>query len=269
MLRLFISFSLFVVSLFPHPLISEAPNSFASIPSTVETVPTSIPAVTPAIEVPVVVPPPAPKVTKEVVLDVPLHYQIYTLSCEAASLQMALAQKGITENQNDLLAQIGIAEPYQSSMQNGVMIWGDPNLGFVGNVKGFFSTKGGAGLMSATGWGVNNAPIAKVAATFRPESQAYSNFTSEQIIRELDLGNPIIFWHVPDSYTPGTITYQTPAGNTISFSRNHVAVISGYEIIDGATRFFISDPLYGEYSLQKSTLERRMAKYNGDVVVVR
>ena len=37
----------------------------------------------------------------------------------------------------------------------------------------------------------------------------------------------------------------------------------------GKRLFFISDPLYGEYTLQESTLARRMAKYNGDVVVVR
>jgi uncharacterized protein YvpB len=215
---------------------------------------------------PVVIIPSLP--IKYVALKVPLHHQIYNLSCEAASLEMALGEKGVTQTQDQLLTLFGVSDPKQSYLQNGTMIWGDPNLGFVGNVQGYFSTKS-EGMRGATGWGVNNGPVLKAAQSFRPDSAEYSNFTSAQVMKELDNGNPVIFWHVPDSYAAGTITYQTPEGKTINFFRNHVAVISGYKIQDGITTFMISDPLYGEYTLQKRTLERRMAKYNGDVVVVR
>ncbi len=211
----------------------------------------------------------APQPTKEVILNVALHSQIYSLSCESASLQMALEYKGIKKSQDQLLEQIGISDPYKSYTDaNGDMIWGDPELGFVGNVRGYFSTKAN-GMRGATGWGVNKSPIARVAQAYRPDSQAYSGFTTADIIKELDNDNPIVYWHVPDSYATGSITYKTPAGRSIKFFRNHVALISGYKIVDGKTSFFISDPLYGEYTVQQSTLERRMAKYNGDVVVVR
>ena len=208
---------------------------------------------------------PVPEITSEAIT---IPTKVVRLSCEAASLQMALESKGIFESQNQLLDLIGVSEPKQSYTKDGVLIWGDPNLGFVGDVQGIFSTKE-EGLRGATGWGVNNGPIATVAQMFRPESKAYTGFTAEQIIAELDNHNPVIYWHVPDSYAPGSVTYQTPAGKDITFLRNHVAVISGYKIIDGQTFFMVSDPLYGEYTLTEATLLRRMAKYNGDVVVVR
>lgn len=205
---------------------------------------------------------------KIVTLPVPLRHQIYTLSCEAASLQMVLEYKGITKTQNELLGEFGISEPYKSYIQNETMIWGDPNLGFVGNVNGYFSTPD-SGMRGATGWGVNKDPVARVAKMYLPQSEAQTGFTTTDVIRELDAGNPVIFWHVPDSYLSRNINYQTPAGKTIKFFRNHVAVISGYKIVDGETSFIITDPLYGVYPLRKSTLERRMAKYDGDVVVIR
>ncbi len=221
----------------------------------------------PAIKLPPVVIPVKP--TKQVQLDIVLRKQIYSLSCESASLQMALEYFGIKKTQDQLLEQIGISEPYKSyTDENGTMIWGDPELGFVGNVRGFFSTKTD-GMRGATGWGVNKSPIAKVAQQYRPDSQAYSGFTTNDVIKELDRNYPIIFWYVPDSYSTQSITYKTPAGGSVRFFRNHVALISGYTIINGETSFTVSDPLYGEYSVKKATLDRRMAKYEGDVVVVR
>ncbi len=218
------------------------------------------------IKAPVITP---SKPTKEVMLDVTLRQQIYSLSCESASLQMALEYKGIKKSQDQLLEQIGVSDPYKSYTDaNGDMVWGDPELGFVGNVRGFFSTKTN-GMRGATGWGVNKNPIAKVAKLYREGSEAYSGFTTADVMKELDNDNPVIYWHVPDSYASGSITYKTPAGRSVRFFRNHVALISGYKIVEGKTSFYISDPLYGEYTVQESTLQRRMAKYEGDVVVVR
>jgi uncharacterized protein YvpB len=261
----FITFSSQNVSL-PHAPIIEKWPWYPEVPTV--KVPITKPAVV-ATPAPIkAAPMPEIKPSKIVDLSVPLRYQIYTLSCESASLQMALEYRGIKKSQDELLKEIGISDPYKSYTENGVMIWGDPNLGFVGNVKGYFSNATN-GMRGATGWGVNKDPIARVAREYRSGSEAYSGFTSLDVIRELDDGNPVIFWHVPDSYAAGSITYQTPAGKSIRFFRNHVAVISGYKIVDGKTSFMISDPLYGEYPLQQSTLERRMAKYDGDVVVVR
>lgn len=215
-------------------------------------------------DIPVIEPVPS----KLIELPVPLYRQIYTLSCEAASLQMVLAYRGIATTQDTLLSEIGISEPYESYKINDTMIWGDPNLGFVGDVRGLFSSKTD-GMRGATGWGVNNGPIARVGQKYRSTTEALTGYTTVNVMRELDAGNPVIIWHVPDSYTGSILTYLTPGGKEIRFFRNHVAVVSGYKIIGEKTFFTIQDPLYGTYTLTGGTLERRMAKYNGDVVVVR
>ncbi len=206
--------------------------------------------------------------TGEVTLPLPHYKQIYKLSCEAASLQMSLAHYGIAVTQDALLEQIGVSEPYKSYLESKTMVWGDPNIGFVGNVNGLFSSEI-RGMRGATGWGVNNGPIARVAQQYRPQSEAYSGYTPREVLTELKQGNPVIFWHVPDSYIGGSLVYTTLEGKPIRFFRNHVAVITGFYSQYGELFFTIADPLYGTYTLSEVTLARRMAKYSGDVVVVR
>ena len=206
--------------------------------------------------------------TKSAHMDVPLYHQMYRLSCEAASLEMALAYKGVTQTQEELLTKIGVSEPKVSYIQNGVRIWGDPDLGFVGDVAGSFSNSIG-GLETATGWGVSNVRIGQVAQELRPQSASYDHFTIDQIETELDNQNPVMFWNVPDSYKNERTTYQTPSGKTIDFFRDHVAVITGYDIVNGLAVFSINDPMFGKYTLTKDTLTRRMAKKDGRVVVIR
>ncbi len=205
---------------------------------------------------------------KEVILEIPIIKQIYKLSCEAASLQMALAFKKIQKNQDELLSLIGISEPKQSYSKDGNIIWGDPDLGFVGDVNGSFSTVD-LNLATATGWGVSNIPVAKTAKQFLPNSEAYAGYSIEQIIKELDSGNPIIFWHKRDSFSSDVFKYKTLAGKDISFTRDHVAVIAGYTLVDNKLSFVIKDPQYGAFNLSERDLVRWMNKMSGKVVVVR
>ncbi|MBI2623442.1 MAG: C39 family peptidase [Candidatus Liptonbacteria bacterium] len=205
-------------------------------------------------------------------LPIPLIEQEYSLSCEAASLQMALAHKGVRKSQDEVLAAIGVAEPkvkYKNA--KGEYVWGDPNKGFVGDVRGWmYGLK--SGMVTATGWGVNRAPIARAAKELRPESEGKSGGALENITKELAAGNPVIVWYY--QYLPEELltlkSYLTPRGARIPFMPTHVALLVGYKRTpEGTTVLLVNDPEDGRREMAASTFLAAWAKYGYDMVVVR
>lgn len=209
-------------------------------------------------------------IPKTKLLQVPLIRQIYTLSCEAASLQMALAFHGIEVSQDELIARIGTNGPMKmQTLPNGQLLWGDPDKGFVGDYKGRFWSRE-EGLRGATGWGVNNHPIERVARQYAPRSKAVTNMSISQLKLELANNNPVIFWHVRDDATrKETIQLVTEEGKNISFFQNHVGLIVGYnQREDGIVEYTINDPEFGVFVINETDLVRIWTKYERDAVVV-
>jgi len=205
-------------------------------------------------------------------LVIPLTEQQYSLSCEVASLQMALRYKGIEKNQDELLAKIGIAEPkakYRNAQ--GKYVWGDPNEGFVGDVRGWlYGLK--SGMLTATGWGVNRAPIARVAKEFRPGSEDKSGTAIADIIKELEQGNPVITWNY--EYLPTELLtlkdYLTPKGVRIPFMPTHVKLVVGFKkASDGNYTLLMNDPEDGREEIPADKFLGVWARYNHDMVVIR
>ena len=97
----------------------------------------------------------APRVVRQNVLPVAYSNQQYTLSCEAASLEMAMRYRGHNISEDQILDKLGTSDPYAKRWENGRMIWGDPDQAFVGNVRGSISGP----LSNWTGWGVNHSTI--------------------------------------------------------------------------------------------------------------
>ena len=97
-------------------------------------------------------PPAAPRAPSAI----PYIAQIHTLSCEAASLQMIAASRGVKRDQDQILKAIGIdARPPELAADGTVARWGNPNLAFVGSPDGSETKR--------TGYGTYAGPIARVA----------------------------------------------------------------------------------------------------------
>ena len=82
-------------------------------------------------------------------LAVPFHRQEHNLSCEAATLVMALKFHGVSVSEQALIDAIGFDETKKA---NGV--WGNPHVAFVGDIDGH---------QPSTGYGVYWQPIAATA----------------------------------------------------------------------------------------------------------
>jgi uncharacterized protein YvpB len=200
-------------------------------------------------------------------LAVPFKKQIYTLSCEVANVEMILNYFGSSaETQDSLMTKLGYAQPIAPQVQGDKMTWADPNEGFVGKVDGYMVDKN-RGLIGATGWGVNKAPVAKLLQRFYPKS--YAGTGSIAILKSnLAQDRPVIFWHVRDDAFQGQIQYSTPTGKIITLKQNHVALLTGYKMeANGQTIYTVADPLFGEYTISEADLLRIWGKYDFDMVV--
>jgi len=186
-------------------------------------------------------------------LDVPFHRQEHNLSCEVATLVMALGYKGINVSEAQLIDLIGF-DPTPKS--NGV--WGNPHIAFVGDIDGH---------QPSTGYGVYWQPIAAAGQNYR-NTRWFTAGSLETITTEIKKGNPVIIWG-----TAGTgrrIDWQTPSGgNVVAVTGEHTMVVTGFVgSASNPTRIIVLDPLYGEKTFSQSSFLWNWGLLNRSGVVV-
>lgn len=174
--------------------------------------------------------------SRVVKLNVPYYKQVFAQSCEAASLRMALAYRGIHDSDWNILQKFGYNPRPRDHVRN---VWDDPNQQFVGDVKG----NQGAG----TGWGVYAGPVARAAGQYGRGTNVAYGADAHFVARQIHAGNPVIAWGVwrlgakIDSWT-------TPGGRTVSGPiPMHVRLIVG---VRGEPHdpigFYVHDPIVGQ-----------------------
>ena len=114
---------------------------------------------------------------KATMLEISLDWQDYSLSCEAASLKMALAGKGVFVSEDEIMEKIG----YDLTSHQG-NVWGNPYKKYVGDING---------KICRTGYGVYWEPVAKAAQNWR-EAESFSGWEIKDLIQEIKAGNPIV-----------------------------------------------------------------------------
>jgi uncharacterized protein YvpB len=209
--------------------------------------PTLAPSATP-------VPPPVSRL-----LDVPLHRQEHALSCEAAALQMALGTLGRPVAEADLLTDLARDPTPRTVKPDGHVVWGDPDVGFVGGWDGVFGRDG---------YGVYQGPIAELA---RGAGFAGSTPLTDADPRELyDAvrdGYPVVAWMPYAGQIKGRGGWSTPAGKQIDYVVTEHAVVLAGVADDGVT---YADPYTASLEhMSFSTFEAANAELGGRAVIVR
>lgn len=194
------------------------------------------------------------KVESETVkLAVPVHLQQHTLSCEVASLKMALAYKGIEKSEEDLLAQVGVDNTPHT---NG--LWGNPYEAFVGNVDG---------TQMKNGYGVYWGPIERVAKNYGG-AKAFQNGTVQDLTREIRAGNPVIIWTYSKNGTP--TKWKTPQGVEVyAVAGEHTIVVVGY-VGSAASpdQIIVNDSLVGQSYWALDYFNKKWAVFSQSGVVI-
>lgn len=194
-------------------------------------------------------------------LTVPFLKQKYSLSCEIATLRMALAYKGQTIDEDFLISKLPFdtIEPLRIDEVTGKRIWGDPYKGFVGIING---------KMPVTGYGVYDKPIYDIARQYR-NAELLENATLRDVINEILLGNPVIVW---GSLVDGRdISWFTPEGKEIkAIAGEHTRVLVGfYGDPEKPTEILLIDPVYGHIRMSTEKFLKDWSHLGNMGVVVR
>ncbi|MFH1367257.1 MAG: Ig-like domain-containing protein [Patescibacteria group bacterium] len=164
-------------------------------------------------------------------LSVVYHHQEHNLSCEIATLVMALAYRGVNVLEATIINYIGF-DPTPKS--NGV--WGNPNVAFVGDIDG---------RQPSTGYGVYWDPIARAANQYR-KAYAFTAWSVADLTAEIKKGNPVIVWGTAGS--GARIDWKTPqGGNVVAVSGEHTRLVIGFiGSAENPSTIITLDPLSGE-----------------------
>lgn len=169
-------------------------------------------------------------------LNVPQYYQQYAQSCEAASVRMALAYKGIGVGSDmTILQKFGYhPRPYDKKRN----VWDDPQLQFVGDVNG---NQG-----KLTGWGVYAEPVAAAIRSYGRGAAVQYGVSTGFVASQIHAGNPVVLWGIwDDSATQKS--WKTPGGRTVSGPiPMHVRLVVGVKgKASSPVGFYINDPING------------------------
>lgn len=186
-------------------------------------------------------------------LSVPAYLQQHSLSCEAASLRMALAYRGIAVTEDELLNKIGF-DPTPKKAD----VWGNPYKAFVGDVNGKQMT---------SGYGVYWGPVARVAAIYTGAKE-FTGRKLEQLLTELQKGNPVIVWGYSGSGR--NVYWKTNEGEQIhAVGGEHTFVVTGFVgRVDNPSRIIVNDSLVGQVYMTRANFEKKWSALGRSGVVI-
>lgn len=131
--------------------------------------------------------------------------------------KMTLAREIIKDPTKEVVSTYKIASGQQVTQ---ILKWGDPNVGFVGNI-----------YQPGKGYGVYNKPLAKLANKILPRKVV--NLTGQpfaDILAAVGRGKPVIAWTTLDlKPTNAWISWQSPEGKIIATPLENAVVIAGYD----------------------------------------
>ena len=203
-----------------------------------------------------------PSVDSNLIANVPHRRQGRALTCEEASLSMALAHAGISRTEDEVLAQM-VVDVRPGRVENGILRWGDPYESFVGSPDG---SEG-----SLTGYGTYYPTIAQAAADFGATVLlAGEGFSASALYQEVLAGHPAEVWISYDwVYHPKLMDWLTFDGlRTLEWHGGveHAVVVVGVT----SDSVIVNDPLANrEWQwVPKSTFEDSWRTYGNMAVVL-
>ena len=192
------------------------------------------------------------------ILNVPWYHQAFELSCESASLRMALAYEGIATTDKAILDIVG-ADPRPASFVGGVMHWGDPFVSFVGNVNG--------SEIALTGYGMYWPTVVKAATALGGHVlNSGQHLKPAQLYSAVLEGHPAVVWVTYKWVSLRRQDYVAFDGKTIPYAGpgEHAVTLAGVD----ATRVLINNPWSGPEWISKSTFERVYSTYDYMAVIL-
>jgi uncharacterized protein YvpB len=192
-------------------------------------------------------------------LQVPLYPQSRALSCEAASLRMALAFEGIFVSEDQVLAMIP-TDLQPASYDSAGLRWGDPYTSFVGQVTG--------SQVDLSGYGTYYPTIAAAASSLGGTVLAAGEGIGPSSVYSAVLGgHPVIAWVTYQWAAASRSDYVAYDGRTIPYAGavEHAVTVTGVT----ATDVYVNNPDTGAEVVPKAVFEASYATFNDMAVFLK
>ena len=188
-------------------------------------------------------------------LDVPLEKQKRSLSCEAAALTSALNFFGMNTSEKEIISKM----PFDKTPKKEKM-WGDPNIGFVGDIDG---------RSIESGYGIYWKPVAALASQWK-KADWLINGSVEDITEQINQNKPVLIW-VSALQNADIIFWKTPKGEVVrALQDQHVVVVIGYE---GSSKLpiglYLMDPDEGMRFMDYDDFISRWDRFQRPAVIFR
>ncbi len=162
-----------------------------------------------------------------------LQYPELPRGCEVTSLAMLLNYHGIRADKMKLADEVK-KDPTQYEVKSGRIHFGNPNTGFVGEMKS----------LNTQGLGVYHAPIKELLDQYtNNEGFDLTGVAFSDLEYYISSGLPVwVITNVTFAELPKSsfVTWQTPTGKIDITTKEHSVVITGYD----KNHVYINDPLY-------------------------
>lgn len=173
---------------------------------------------------------------KSINLDVGIINQLpeYKNGCEATSLTMMLNYAGVNVSKDSVVAKVKRdPTPIKYDSKGNIIEWGNPELGFVGDITG-----------KTPGYSIDPKALAPVINEYLPGKALDLTGTDYSELEKVLLsGRPIVTW-ITAKFTEPKISYTwTSNGVTVnSYFSQHAVLITGVD----ENNIYYNDPLTGE-----------------------
>jgi uncharacterized protein YvpB len=173
---------------------------------------------------------------EEALLDAPAisqHPELYN-GCEITTLTMLLQYYGIeTDKMSMASTMIKDPTPVRRDAQGNIIYWGDPNVGFVGDVTG-----------KNIGLGIYHGPILEQLQTYFPDAVNLTGRDFEDLERVVSGGDPVMVWTTVSFNVPKEhqwYVWDSPHGKVRATFQMHTVLLVGYD----QNYVYVNDPQTG------------------------
>ncbi|MCA9385131.1 Ig-like domain-containing protein [Candidatus Dojkabacteria bacterium] len=199
---------------------------------------------------------------KKVEISVPLYRQVNSKECQIVATQMLLAFKGVSKSKTTIFNEMP-KESVVCDAENNV--WGNPNLGYVGDINGNHDCASGN-----RGYGVYWNPVSSYMASVGISNQVMRGMSIQQLTDQIEQGHPVMLWWQNGWSTPTDVSWYTPDGQYIyAVNGMHSEIAVGFIGPNNApSHIIVNDPWRGRRELPISHFTGLWSYFNNTGIVV-
>lgn len=158
--------------------------------------------------------------------------------CELTALTMLLQFYGIQKDKMELLPEMKLdPTPIQRDDHGNIVYWGNPNVGYVGDITG-----------KKKGFGIYHAGLFPLLQSYIPTGIDLTGGTFEQVERQVAAGIPVVVWTTIPFTVPTDdqwVQWDSSLGPVRTTFLEHAVLLIGYD--EG--HVYLNDPLSGKVNV--------------------